>query len=241
MILAVVNQKGGVGKTTLAVHLAAWHLDRGRRVAFIDADGQSSSSRWIRGARWNVTLHAETAADSILELAAALEPAHDVVIADGPASLAESTRALLLIADYVLIPCGVTVPELESTAETVRMLVNARRVRGGSKPPAHLVLTRVRSDRFLLTRDALQAIHSLGLPVCETVLRLREATADAAGQRTAVWKMGPRGKRAADETLELLQEIDAHARTTIDDGNAQLTAIAVPPRRRIAAAIGGRS
>lgn len=47
MIAAIVNQKGGVGKTTLAVHLAVWLHERGLRVAFIDADGQSSSSRWI--------------------------------------------------------------------------------------------------------------------------------------------------------------------------------------------------
>ncbi len=228
MILAVVNQKGGVGKTTLAVHSAAWHVERGRHVAFIDADGQSSSSRWIHGAGWRMAVHTETAADAILELAASLRPAHDIVIADGPASLAESTRALLLIADYVLIPCGVTVPELESTAQTVRMLVNARRVRGGSIPDAHLVMARVRGERYLLTRDARQAIHCLGLPVCETVLRLREATADAAGQRTAVWTMGPRGRQAAAEMLKLLEEIDAYARTTNDARNPHLATENIP-------------
>jgi chromosome partitioning protein len=226
----VVNQKGGVGKTTLAVHLAAWYLLRGQRVAFIDADGQASSTRWLSAAGWTVTIVTETRADPILEAAASLRADHDVVVADGPASLAESTRALLLAADYALVPCGVSVLELESTAETLRMLVNARRVRGGERPAAHLVLTRVRGERFLLTRDARETVAQMGTPVCRHVLRLREAVADAAGQRTAVWTMGKRAGVATVEMLELLKEIDAHARTTIDDGNAQHGRTVVCPR-----------
>lgn len=190
MIIAVVNQKGGVAKTTLAVHLAAWHSEQGLRVALIDADGQSSSSRWVRGAPWPITVMTESRADPILEATRDLVTTHDVVIADGPANLAESTRALLLTADFAIVPCGVTVPELESTAETIRMLHNARAVRGGGCPGACTVLTRVRSDRFVLTREAHDAAAALGLPVCRFVLRLREATADAPGQRTTVWNMG---------------------------------------------------
>jgi len=154
MIIAVVNQKGGVAKTTLAVHLAAWHLERGRRGTFIDADGPSSSTRRRKAANLGVALFTEARPDEIIELSGTLPAAHDVIVADGPANLAESTRAVLLVADFALVPCGVTVPELESTAETIRMLQSARKVRQHDKPAAHLVLTRVRSDRFVLTREA---------------------------------------------------------------------------------------
>jgi chromosome partitioning protein len=216
MMLAVVNQKGGVGKTTLAVHLAAWYLQHRRRVAFIDADAQASSTRWITAAGWNVTLVTETRADPILEAAQSLTADHDLVIADGPASLAESTRALLLVADHAVIPCGVSVPEWESTTETIRMLHNARRVRGRDRPAASLVLTRVRSARFLLTRDAQQTAAQMGVPVCRHMLHLREAVADAAGQRTAVWMMKGRARNASTEMLDLLTEIDEYARKTIE-------------------------
>ncbi|MBI3834128.1 MAG: ParA family protein [Planctomycetes bacterium] len=211
MIIAVVNQKGGVGKTTLAVHLAVWHLERGRRVAFIDADGQSSATRWLNAGGFPLTLVTEVRPDPIIELAGTLRTTHDLIIADGPASLAESTRALLLVADFAIVPCGVTVPELESTADTIRMITTARMVRAGHKPRASLVLTRIRNDRFLLTREAHEAARRLGIPVCRNVLRLREAVADAAGQRSVVWKMGGRARPAADEMLKLLEEIEEHA------------------------------
>ena len=157
MIIAVVNQKGGVGKTTLAVHIAVWQLERGRRVAFIDADGQSSSTRWLLAGGWPIKLTTEARPDPIIEFTATMKATHDVIVADGPANLAESTRALLLVADFAIVPCGVTVPELESTAETIPMIQSARRVRSDPEPAAHLVLTRVRGDRFVLAREAHEA------------------------------------------------------------------------------------
>ena len=50
MILALTNSKGGVGKSTLAVHLAAWWKEQGGDVALVDADAQGSSSVWLREA-----------------------------------------------------------------------------------------------------------------------------------------------------------------------------------------------
>jgi chromosome partitioning protein len=47
MIIALVNEKGGCGKTTLAVHIACWLADQGNDVAFVDADRQQSARRWI--------------------------------------------------------------------------------------------------------------------------------------------------------------------------------------------------
>jgi chromosome partitioning protein len=211
MMFAVVNQKGGVAKSTLAVHLAVWNLDAGRRVALIDADGQSSSSRWITAAGWPLTLVTVTRADAIIEVASKLRSTHDIVVADGPANLAESTRALLLVADFAVVPCGVSLADLESTAGTIRMLENARRVRADSLPPGCLLLTRVRDKRCILTREAHHAATKLGLPLLNRFLPLREAMADAPGQRSVVWNMGPKAKQASHEMKLLLTEIHDYA------------------------------
>jgi len=178
-----------------------------------------------------MTLLTETRPDPIIEFVRTNGKTHDVIVADGPANLAESTRALLLVADFAIVPCGVTVPELESTGETIRMIQSARLVRGGKKPLASVVLTRVRNDRFVLTREAHDAARLLGLPVCSHVMRLREAIADSAGQRTVVGNMGRKARLAAKEMNQLLEEIDQHARQqTHHDGDSDQRTASVPAR-----------
>ncbi len=210
MFITVVNQKGGVGKTTLAVHLAVWLHEHGLRVAVIDADGQAASTRWIKGAEPRITVVTEVDADAIIERGNQLRQTHDAIVGDGPANLAEATRALLLVADLAIVPCGATVPELEAAAQSFRILRSAQMVRSGTLPAGRLVLNRLRNDRFVLTRESRQAASALGVPVCDSVLRLREATADSPGQRSVVWRMGRRAKDASIEMTTLLEELVAH-------------------------------
>lgn len=217
MIIACVNQKGGVGKTTLAVHLACWLQREGRRVALLDCDTQTTASRWLKRMPDAVTAVQVHEVDDIIESAMELQREHGVIVVDGAASLADSTRALLLIADLAVLPCGATVPELEASAATVRMLQNARRVRGGHLPAGILVLTRLRHRGCRLVREAPVAAASLGLPVAKANLTLREATADAPGQGTTVWHLGRRAQPAASEMTSLCQEILRYAQSTTDN------------------------
>jgi len=207
MFITVVNQKGGVGKTTLAVHLAVWLRERGLRVAVIDADGQAASTRWIHAAEPRITVVTEANAEAIIEQGSRLRQTHDAIVGDGPANLAEATRALLLVADLAVVPCGATLPELEAAAQSFRILRSAQTVRSGRLPAGLLVLNRLRSDRFVLTRESRQAANALGVPLCNSVLRLREATADSPGQRSVVWRMGRRAKDASLEMTALMEEL----------------------------------
>jgi len=216
VFISIVNQKGGVGKTTLAVHLAVWLHERGLRVALIDADGQSASSRWLRLVEPEITVVAQTEAEAIIENAHRLRETHDAVIGDGPANLAEATRALLLVTDLAVVPCGATLPELEAAAQSFRILRTAQLVRPGSLLVGRLVLNRLRSDRYILTRESRQAATAAGAPVCTSVLRLREAVADSPGQRSVVWRMGRRAKDAATEMTNLFEEL--HAYNTANHG-----------------------
>ena len=104
MIIAVANSKGGVGKSTLAVHLAAWLDKQGHRVTLADCDTQQSSSQWIREAAPQVKTLCMRDPDTIINELPQLAQETDYVVADGPGSLAETSRALLLVADQAIVP-----------------------------------------------------------------------------------------------------------------------------------------
>src|SRR5580698_1287900 len=105
MIIAIANSKGGVGKSTLAVHLAAWLHDQGHRVTLADCDTQQSSSEWIREAVPEIKAVRLDNPDVILSELPALYSEADYVVADGPGSQSETSRALLLRADLAIVPC----------------------------------------------------------------------------------------------------------------------------------------
>src|SRR5580700_3248687 len=84
MIIAIANSKGGVGKSTLSVHLATWLAEQGHRVTLADCDTQQSSSEWIREAAPQVKAVRLDNPDVILKELPHLSADSDYVIADGP-------------------------------------------------------------------------------------------------------------------------------------------------------------
>ena len=68
MIISTTNQKGGVGKSTIAVHLVAWLRENDISVALVDADAQNSSSDWISAFDPEVSIYRMESSDEILEM-----------------------------------------------------------------------------------------------------------------------------------------------------------------------------
>lgn len=200
MIVALANGKGGVGKSTLAVHLATWWKERGGDVGLVDADVQGASSLWLREASPAVSVFRLQTADEILEQVPALKKKFDHLAIDGPAGLSEVTRAILLVADLALLPCGPSVLDLRAANTAIRLLKQAQHIRGGL-PRAVLAPNKLQVQ-YRLSRELLAAAESLGIPATSG-LRLRQAYADAAGQGTVVWRLGRRSAAAANEIKEL--------------------------------------
>lgn len=93
MIIVIANSKGGVGKSTLAVHLASWLREQEHRVTLADCDSQQSSSEWISEADPLVKPVRLDNPDTILNELPILAKDADYVIADGPGSQTETSRA----------------------------------------------------------------------------------------------------------------------------------------------------
>jgi chromosome partitioning protein len=200
MIVALTNSKGGVGKSTLAVHLTVWWKELGADVALVDADAQGSSSRWLKEALPHTTVLRLQTPDDILEQVPALRTRFDYVAVDGPAGLSEVTRAILLVADLALLPCGPSALDLRAVNDAIRVVKQAREIRRGS-PRAVLVPNKLQI-RYRLSQELLKTARALEIPSSKP-LKLRQAFADAAGQGTVVWRLGRRGGPAASEIKEL--------------------------------------
>jgi len=205
MIITIANSKGGVGKSTVAVHLAAWLHEQGYRVTLADCDTQQSSSEWVREAVPGVKAVRLDNPDMILNELPQLHQETDFVIADGPGSQTETSRALLLRSDLAIVPCKAGMLEVRALAKATEVLRQAQDIRGGI-PKAIIVLSMV-GQNYRLTKDMKDAAAALDLPLASKALILRQIYADAPGQGSVVWNMGSRAREAAQEVDEIFREI----------------------------------
>ncbi len=211
-IIAVANSKGGVGKSTTAVHLAAWLYEQGHSVVLADCDSQQSSSQWIREACPGVKAVRLDDPNHILNELPNLALEADYVVADGPGSQTETSRALLLRSQFAIVPCKASMLEVRALAKATEVLRQSQDIRGGL-PKAIIILSMV-GKNYRLTRDMKEAAAALNLPMAKTPMILRQIYADAPGQGAVVWNLGARGREASDEVQRIFSEIfpDAKAK-----------------------------
>jgi chromosome partitioning protein len=207
MIYGLTNSKGGVGKTTIAVHLAAYLANKKRTVTFLDADPQQSASTWIRELGLKIRLEGLegiTKAEAIFHRVAALAADADDGVIDGPAGLSETTRAIMASADKVFLPCGPSILDYRAASRAVLLLREAQKA-GKGLPKGALIPNKLQK-RGRLSREMLSGIAELEVPVLSG-LSQRQAFADAAGQAKTVSQIGASAFLAAHEMKQLMKEM----------------------------------
>ena len=207
MIVALLNQKGGVGKTTLALHLAGAWARQGCRVTVIDADPQGSALDWSEqrakegGPRLFGVLG--LARDTLHREAPEIARGVDHVVIDGPPRIAGLMRSALLAADLVLVPAQPSPFDGWASGEMLNLIREARIFR--PELIARFVLNRC-AARTIIARETGDALAEHDPPVLAARIGQRVAFAEAARTGRLVIEVGS-GGAAAQEITALSAEI----------------------------------
>lgn len=204
MIIGVLNQKGGVGKTTVATNLAAVCAKAGNRVLLVDADPQGSSMAWSAAREGDplfpvISMAKPTLHKDLPELASD----YDVVIIDGAPRVNDLGRAAILASDIVLIPVQPSPYDVWASADTVQLIREAQQYKENLK--AVFVINR-RIVNTAIGRDVVSALEQFGFPVLEAAFSQRVIYAESAMQGLSVIETDAKSE-AAVEVAQLAAEL----------------------------------
>lgn len=192
MTIAIVAQKGGAGKTTLAINLAAAAERAGQVALVIDSDPQASACQW---ASWRSDRPPEVIDSAPPRLAAKIDQARrqgaSFIVIDTPPHADLAASKAVEAADLVLIPCRPSAFDLaaiRTTGQLVKLLGK----------PAGLVFTAGPPHAPKIYADAAALVRSFGIEVCPHIVADRAAFRHASAAGQTVFEFEP-GGRAADE------------------------------------------
>lgn len=214
MILALLNQKGGVGKTTLAIHIATALAIKGRSVLLVDADPQGSALDWS-AIRQSDTLFSVVGLpkNNLHKEIPAHAAKYDDIIIDGPPRVNELARAAILASDIVVIPVQPSPYDVWAAKDIVDLLREAAVFK--EKQICRFAINR-KIVNTAIGRDVVEALSGYNIPVFSASVGQRVAFAESAGQGRTVLETDPTGHAAheinilVDEILLTASQEDSH-------------------------------
>ncbi|WP_346825100.1 ParA family partition ATPase (plasmid) [Ralstonia solanacearum] len=196
MIVGVLNQKGGVGKTTISVNLAASLARAGSRVLLIDADPQGSALDWA-AARQGDPLFSVVGfpRPSIHKEIGQIGQGYDHIVIDGPPRVTDLARSAIMASDIVLIPVQPSPYDIWAAEEVVKLIDEARVYKESLK--SVFVVNR-KITNTAIGRDVREALAAYPVHVLESAVTQRVVFAEAAAQGQAVYEIDTAGPAAAE-------------------------------------------
>lgn len=202
-VIAVLNQKGGSGKTTIAINLAHALKLAGSNVLLVDSDPQGSARDWNEANQGQVLPVVGLDRETLPTDLAAISGGYDYVVIDGAPQIAKLAAAAIKCADLVLIPVQPSPFDIWATADLVE-LIKTRQIITEGKPLAAFVISRA-IKHTKLSQEVNEALEGYDLPILEqgTSQRVIYPTVASTGQTV----FSELGNPAIAEIEALAQEV----------------------------------
>jgi len=202
--IGLVNQKGGVGKTTLSIHVASGLRHLGHNVCLIDTDPQGSLRDWHGLAELDEVMPIFSAdIKGLPNLVIQLAEKFDYAVIDGAPRSDRMASIVIRACDAVLIPVGPSGLDAWACADIVEP-IEVIQAKNAGKPVAGFILNKVRKGT-LLGKEIQESLRDYGIPILSSPCVQREIYAQSVSEGSTV--LDSQNKEARDEVLTLVKEI----------------------------------
>ena len=215
MIISFLNQKGGVGKTTLSVNVAGCLARQGHRVLLIDADKRGSATTWAslrEDAPFQVVSMARA---NMARDALKLAQDYDHTIIDGPPHAEEIARSCIVASDFVALPIEPSGLSTWASDLTVRQVKEAQEFKSTLK--CGFVVSR-KIGKTVIGRDIRNMAAEAGLPILESEIEQRVAFAEGMTMGQTIFEWAGESN-AAREIEHLTKEIERYVEEDVFSGS----------------------
>lgn len=206
-VIAVLNQKGGSGKTTIATNLAHALKQAGVKVLLVDADPQGSARDWNEANGGTVLPVVGLDRETLPTDLQAIRSGYDYVVIDGAPQIAKMAVAAVKAADLVLIPVQPSPYDIWAAADLVEVIKARQQITDGSPRAAFVISRAIKNTR--LSGEVAEALEGYGLPVLKNGTTQRVIYPTSASEGKTVFSDGDNPasdeiRAVAEELLELL-------------------------------------
>ncbi len=212
MIISVLNQKGGVGKTTLSIHLASTYSLAGHKVLLIDSDVQRSALDWAASREADPIFNVVgISTNTIHKEIPLLKDNFDFIIIDGPPRVYDVAKSSIAASDFILIPVQPSPYDVWSAKEVVDLYNEVKEPLSiYKKVYASFVINRM-IQNTAIGRDVIEPLSKYGLNILNAKICQRVAYAETAARGTSVVEEDPESvagkeiKAVAEEILRFVK------------------------------------
>lgn len=213
MIISFLNQKGGVGKTTISINVATCLAIKNYKVLLIDADPQNSSLDWATVRKKESLFTVVSITKPIIHREVSkLAKNYDHIIIDGPPRIYDVARSAIVTSDVVVIPVQPSPYDVWAASEVVNLIKEVSEPLEGIKNIKSAFLINRKIVNSVIGRDVEKVLQQYNMDILQTHICQRIIYAEAAATGLSVMEEKIKDSLAIDEvnnlSLELLTKYD---------------------------------